>query len=112
MTPKQAALIIGSMLVAQLGFLTLAVLNGRTIPSGNYMSLDANHTIPHPEIGGEYDPKTGEIHVPKITLLQVEANGKTFFIRAAETSHDAKMLFRTKEPVEDQLRFDREPSSD
>lgn len=76
------------------------------------MILKSFHTIPHPEIGGEYDPKTGEIHVPKITLLQVEANGKTFFIRAAETTHDAQMLFRTKEPVEDQLRFDREPPSD
>jgi len=76
---------------------------------GNDLVLLDIQTAPHPDIGAEYDPATDSIIIPKITILQFGTrDGQTsFFLRGALDAHDAHMLFRTREPVENQLRFDR-----
>lgn len=80
--------------------------------SGSGLILLDIQSIHHPTIGAEWDERTGELHSPKLTLVQIGTrDGKhSFFVRGAIDPHDAEMLVRVKEPDPDtQLRFDREP---
>lgn len=80
--------------------------------SGNALVLLDIQSIHHPTIGAEWDERTGELHSPKLTLVQIGTRdgSRSFFVRGAIDPHDAEMLVRVKEPDPDtQLRFDREP---
>lgn len=107
--PSRNLLLITIFAVCVLAIVTVRVrwdLSGRA-KDYDLVFIEAQ-TIRHPDIGAEYDMETDQIFVPKMTLLQIGTrDGKrTFFVRAAIDPRDAVMMFREKEPVDRQVRFD------
>lgn len=108
--PSRNLLLVTVVAVCLLAIVTARVrwdLAGRA--KDNDLVLLESQTIRHPDIGAEYDPEADIIFVPKMTMLRIGTrDGKqTFYVRAAIDPYDAAMMFRDKEPVERQVRFDR-----
>ena len=108
--PSRNLLLITIFAVCLLAIVTVRVrwdLSGRATDTD--LVLFECQTIRHPVVGGEYDPGSGMIFVPKMTLLRIGTrDGKqSFFVRGAVEPHDALMMFRDKEPTDLQVRFDR-----